>query len=115
LTGVLGLAGNIVASFVTDWSGSLSSFAVPVAAVATAVAGACVTSHVEDRVQDSGGHPPVLPDWTFLPAAIIAVVRVIGPGGFAATFGIRYAVGYISGDEPGTDRLVQSVATEPKG
>jgi hypothetical protein len=115
VTGFLGLVGNIVASFVTKWSGSLSWFAVPIAAVAMAVVGAFATSHVKNRIPNSGDTQASSRTGLSLPAALFAIVLILGVGGFAATLGIRYVVGYISGNEPGTDRLVQSVAIEAQG
>ena len=116
VTGLLGLLGNSVASFVTQWSGSLSWFAVPVAAVLVAVVTAFATAHVEARSDDDNGaaRRPARSRQS-IPAALVAVVLVVGLGGFAATWGIRYAVGYFSGNEPGTDRLVQQVTNSSEG
>jgi hypothetical protein len=116
VTGVLGLVGNSVASFVTEWSGSLSWFAVPVAAVLVAVVTAFATAHVESRYdEDTGTRRRPARGGMSVPAALVAVVLVIGLGGFGATWGIRYAVGYLSGNEPGTDRLVQQVTNQSEG
>jgi hypothetical protein len=126
VTGVLGLAGNTVASFVTKWSGDLSWFAVPVAAVAVAVVTAFATAHVEAGFRRAS--PGAGPTGTTvrgrertprtgmsLPASLLTVLLVVGAGGFAATLGVRYVVGYVSGNEAGVDRLVQPVTKESKG
>lgn len=107
VTGLLGLAGNVVASFVSTWSGALSWFAVPVAAVVMAVVGAFATSHVEERHVATDGVSTRPRTGLPLPTALVTVVLLLGVGGFAATWGIRYVTGYISGNEPGVDRLVR--------
>lgn len=43
------------------------------------------------------------------------ILLVIGVGGFALTFGVRYVVGYITGNESGTERLVQSATGSADG
>jgi hypothetical protein len=42
---------------------------------------------------------------TPLPVALLIAVAVIGVGGWAVTQGVRYGVGYVTGNEPGTERL----------
>jgi hypothetical protein len=115
VTGMLGIAGNVVAAFVTQWSGSISWFAVPCVAVAVAVVTAFATTHVEDRFDaDRSSHNRARRGRS-VPSTLVAVVLVLGLGGIIATAGIRYVTGYVTGDEPGTDRLVQPVTNEVSG
>ena len=50
-----------------------------------------------------------------LPIAVLIAVLVIGVGGFAVTQGVRYVVGYITGNESGTERLIQPVRASASG
>lgn len=116
VTGLLGLVGNSVASFVTEWSGSLSWFAVPVVAVVVAVVTTFVTAHWENRYdEDTGTARRPARGGQSVTSALVAVVLIVGLGGLAATWGVRYAAGYLSGNEPGTDRLVEQVTSQSEG
>jgi hypothetical protein len=46
---------------------------------------------------------------------LLIAVLVIGVGGLAVTAGVRYAVGYITGNEPGTSRLAEPVTASAGG
>jgi hypothetical protein len=57
----------------------------------------------------SGGYPypSTRRRGTHVLPALLVVLLVVGAGGFAVTQVARYAVGYFSGNEPGTDWLVR--------
>jgi hypothetical protein len=46
---------------------------------------------------------------------LVVAVLVIGGGGWAVTQGVRYAVGYITGNEPGTERLIRQASGSTDG
>jgi hypothetical protein len=50
-----------------------------------------------------------------LPLALLTALLVIGVGGLAVTEGVRYGVGYITGNESGTDRLAQRTSASASG
>jgi hypothetical protein len=52
---------------------------------------------------------------TPLPLALLIAVVVIGVGGWGVTQGVRYAVGYVTGNESGTERLVQEASGSVDG
>jgi len=47
--------------------------------------------------------------------AVLTALLIFGVAGFAVTAGVRYAVGWITGNETGTERLVGTAATESEG
>jgi hypothetical protein len=51
------------------------------------------------------------------PLALVLLIAflVLGVGRFAVAAGVRYAAGYITGNEPGTDRLVKPVTVSEHG
>jgi hypothetical protein len=46
---------------------------------------------------------------------LLIAFLVLGVGGFGVAAGVRYAVGYITGNEPGTDRLVKPARASEHG
>ncbi len=126
VTGLLGLLGNVVASFLATWSGALTWLAVPVAALCVSVITALAQAHVHARFRSSptSPHPPPGPaaaagPWRrrgiSLTAALLTVLLVIGVGGFVVTWGVQYAVGYVTGNESGEDRLAAPAAASAAG
>ena len=113
LCALIPLAGNVAASFLTEWTGERSWLVVPVVGVAVAMATALVQAY--SSAPEPSPQPPS-PDWpyesparrgTSLPIALLVAVLVIGVGGLGLTLGARYVVGYVTGNEPGTERLRQ--------
>lgn len=119
VAGVIGLVANTVAAFVTTWSGTLAWLAVPAASVGVAIAGAFATAHVQTQFPPGkpDGEPPVPParGGMSLPVGISLVVVVLGLGGLGVAFGVKYAVGWVTGNEEGVDRLAAVAQTENSG
>lgn len=125
VTGVLGLVGNSIAALVAKTSGPYAWLAVPVAAVGVAVIATFATAHTENawpEQDDETATNVTLPipherqrRGLRLTTAILTVFLVIGGGGLAVTWATRYAVGILTGSEPGVDRLVTPVSTTSKG
>ncbi|QCO97371.1 hypothetical protein FCN77_06115 [Arthrobacter sp. 24S4-2] len=46
---------------------------------------------------------------------MLAILLLLGGGGWLLAAGVSYAVGYFSGNEEGTQRLARQVATEAQG
>jgi hypothetical protein len=130
----IGLVGNAVTSFVTDKANGALRWALPpvvalAAAMAKAVVDAVIAAREPVEPPPVGPHPvgpypagpypvaPAGPTPQMHPhrrnAALSALVAVLvvmvacGGGGFAITAGVRYATGWLTGSETGTDRLVQ--------
>ena len=125
------LLANVVASFVKEWTGSKSWLAVPAVGVAAAMVTALIqaygsASEPSPQPRPPGSLPPTdgpayrpvggqgaVRRGTPLPLAIAIAVLVIGGGGWAVAKGVRYGVGYVTGNEPGKERLTrQAQATE---
>jgi hypothetical protein len=127
---VVPLIGNVVASFLTTWTGVGSWLVVPAVGVFVAMVTALIQAYGS---ASDGGHPrgpagdyprgyagPYPPPWvrsrrTPLPRALLIAVLVIGLGGLAVTAGVRYAVGYFTGNEPGTSRLAEPATASTGG
>lgn len=117
------LAGNVTASFVTDWTGGRSWLVVPVVGVVVAMVTALVQAYgaapdpvsqitprdQERRPKDGDTYRRYVQHeprrGRSLPVALAIAILVMGAGGWAVTKGVRYGVGYITGNEPGTERL----------
>ncbi len=119
---IVPLIGNVVASFVTTWTGVGSWLAVPAVGVGVAMLTALIQAYgsapAEERPRspvDPYRRAPVRPRRTPLARALLITVLVIGVGGLGVTAGIRYAVGYFTGNEPGTSRLIQSATSNTGG
>lgn len=123
LCALIPLAGNVAASFLTVWTGGRSWLAVPVVAVVVAMVTALVQAYGSAAAAGPEPRPPDTGPWRDdapsyrrygvegerrglpVPAVLLIAVLVLGVGGWAATQGVRYAVGYVTGNEPGTERL----------
>lgn len=129
---IIPLIGNVVASFVTTWTGVRSWLVVPAVGVLVAMVTALIQAfgsapEVDTRVPagrypeyprgPAGRYEPsrVRARRTPLPRALLIAIVVIGVGGLAVTAGVRYAVGYITGNEPGTSRLVEPATASAGG
>ena len=129
---VIPLVGNVVGSFVADWSGGVGWLAVPVTAVGFGVVGAFATAHIEGDSQRSSpsGMPagadagmPASASGTpvrrrrramALPVGLLVTVLVLAGGGLAVAVGARYVVGWITGGQEGVDRLVSAKTVKDK-
>lgn len=115
LTALIPLIGNVVASFLTEWTGALSWLVVP----AVAVVGAMITAVIEAYGSAAGPvTEPSTPrgrNGTPLGVALLVALPVVGLGGWAVTEGVRYGVGYITGNESGTDRLAEPALVGKEG
>lgn len=119
---VVPLIGNVAASFLTTWTGVRSWLVVPAvgmgAAMLTALIQAYGSAPAEEYHRSPGGrYPPprVRSRRTPLPLALLIAVLVIGVGGLVVTAGVRYAVGYFTGNEPGTSRLIEPATASSEG
>jgi hypothetical protein len=50
-----------------------------------------------------------------LPVVLLIAVLVIGLGGWGVTAGVRYTVGYVTGNEPGSEQLLKPVSGTADG
>jgi hypothetical protein len=119
------LFGNVAASFLTTRTGGGSWLVVPVVGVAVAMVIALVQAFgsaeapaqgapapYQGQAPPRGASPGYQPygkreqGGTPLLLALVIGLLVLGIGGVAVTQGVRFAVGYVTGNEPGTDRLV---------
>ena len=119
---IIPLIGNVTASFLTTWSGVGSWLAVPAVGVGVAMLTALIQAYgsasAEETAYSPAGRyprPRVRPRRTSLPRALLITILAIGVGGLGVTVGIRYAVGYVTGNEPGTSRLVQPATASAGG
>jgi hypothetical protein len=108
------LAGNVAASFLTEWTGGASWLVVPVVGVLVAMVTALVEAYSSGPPEPPAGREPgVRPGrrrGASLPVVLVVAVAVLGIGGWAVTQGVRYAVGYVTGNESGTERLREGVS-----
>lgn len=118
---IVPLIGNVVASFLTTWTGVATWLAVPAIGVGVAMVNALIQAygsapHAEPARSGTSPYPPHRARSRLsLPLALVSVLLVIGVGGLAVTAGIRYAVGYATGNEPGTSRLVRPATARAEG
>jgi hypothetical protein len=117
------LIGNVVASFLTVWTGGAAWLVVPLVGVGVAMLTALIQAYASAPATPRAPEPgPALPDaaryrrygareprGTPLALALVIGLLALGGGGWAITEGVRLGVGYVTGNEPGTDRLVQPV------
>lgn len=120
IAALIPLLGNTVASFLTTWTGSLSWMVTPVIAVLVAMATTllqAVGKRTRTAPEAPAGHAPAVPGRTDVgvPKALLVILLVVGGGAAALTFGVRYVVGYITGNEPGTEILVEPVGAAEGG
>lgn len=126
LAGVLGWAGNTAIAFVTEWSGRLSWLVVPPGMVLVGIVAALTTAKINtyypsspsshDQPPTPGAQPPSVerPRLPFV-VSLLLVALLIGVAGLGITVGVRYVVGWVTGDEPGVDRLVGEVTARDQG
>jgi hypothetical protein len=114
--GLIPLAVNVVAAFVTDWTGVAPWLVAPLVAVVVAVLNELAQAYREapPKPRPDEPHPP-RPRGTRLPVAILVAILVLGVGGVFLTLGVRYAVGYLTGNETGTERLVERTRASSAG
>lgn len=122
---LIGWIGNVVGMLVSDWTGWIGWLAVPAVSATVAVLGAIASSTIRQRWVDPETHRPVPdpvhpeqypgPSGRSLPFAIITTIVVAGVLGLGLTAGVRYAAGWVTGNEPGVDRLAQTVTVEDRG
>jgi hypothetical protein len=138
LINVLGLAANSATSFATDQANGALRWVLPpaialTAALLTAVVQAVGAAPTEPQPQPGRSSGPVpsyapsprrptyrppsypqpsstRPRRRSVPVAILVVLLVCGVGALMITVGVRYAVGYVTGNESGDDRLIKPVA-----
>jgi hypothetical protein len=129
---IIPLIGNVVASFLTTWTGTARWLAGPAVGVGVAMATALIQAYgsapADEAPRPRAAHDPVSrapypaarppypaprpaypmtrakPRGVALPAALLTAVLVIGVGGLAVTEGVRYAVGYIAGYITGNEQ-----------
>jgi hypothetical protein len=100
-------------AWLTDSTGAAAWFVGPAATVVGAMLAAVVqayASRTEPAYPDGPARrrPPTQPvRGTSLPVALVVIVLVIGVGGFAVAAGARFAYGWVTGNEAGTDRLLR--------
>ena len=113
---LVALAGNALATFLTDQLGGVLRWVLPaLVTVLIAVVQALIQflttddrrSAPEPGLPHTAQPPPGSRSSRGLaaPAAFLVVLLVIGGGGIAVAAGVRYAVGYVTGKETGTPRL----------
>jgi hypothetical protein len=113
-----------VGAWITKSTGAAAWFVGPAATVVGAMIAAVVQAHGSRTAPagDGAGADPgtapgasVPPRGTPLPIALLAIVVVIGVGGWALATGARFAYGWITGNESGTERLVTPARGEASG
>jgi hypothetical protein len=129
LINILGLAANSATSFATDQANGALRWVLPpaialTAALLTAVVQAVGAPTEPERPAyrppssypqpSSYPRPSSYPQASTsrprrrsVPVAILVVLLVCGVGAVTITVGVRYVVGYVTGNEPGDDRLIQ--------
>ena len=108
------LLGNVSASFVTDWTGGGSWLVVPVVGVVGAMLTALIQAYgsTGEPAYPAPGPPQgrgYRRERNGAPVAVVLLVAVLvlGVGGWGITAGVRYATGYVTGNESGTERLAR--------
>lgn len=125
LCSLIPLGGNVAASFLTVWTGGRSWLVVPVVGVVVAMLTALVQAFGSAPQQAGrreprgdtrpGAHEPyrrygaTQKAGVPLPAVLLVALVVLGGGGWALAQGVRYGVGYVTGNEPGTEQLLRPV------
>jgi len=125
---LIGWIGNALIMAVSDWTGWLGWLAVPAVSATVAVLTAVASSHLESRWVDPVTRRPVpaepgsstperqaRPHGRSLPAVLVTLVVLAGIVGLGLTVGVRYVAGWVTGDEPGVERLVQTATAQEKG
>lgn len=122
---IVGWLGNGVGMVVSDWTGWVGWLAVPAVSASVAVLGAIASSYLEQRLVDPVTHQPIpdpahpVPGTGFSGWSVrfVLIALVVGGGilGLVLTVGIRYVTGWVTGDEPGVDRLAETVTVDDRG
>jgi hypothetical protein len=116
----VGLIGNAVAMLITDWTGWLGWLAAPALSLTVGIVQAITAAHIETEYADPVTQAPVRypgqrpPSGRSLPTVLVTLL-VVGVIAVAATVGVRFVAGWITGDEPGRDRLVAPVSATSRG
>jgi hypothetical protein len=116
---IIPLIGNVLASFLTTWTGAAPWLVTPavgvIVAMVTALVQAYSSNPTDHRPPAHNGMYRAASRGISLPLALATAVLVIGVGGFAVTEGVRYVVGYVTGNESGTNRLVHQTSASAGG
>ncbi|NUR96077.1 MAG: FHA domain-containing protein [Kribbellaceae bacterium] len=113
---VLHLGLNALLTFVTDLaSGPLRWIISQAAVVVIAMVMAGAGTVAERAPADTSAGPSRQRTGRSSLVVVLTVLLVLGGGGFAATAAIRYGVNYVTGKEPGTDRLSSQVTKNAAG
>jgi chitodextrinase len=124
LCAVIPIVFTAIGSYVTKSSGAVAWFIGPAATVVGAMIAAVVQAYgsrtapspTNPEAGPSRATPPSAPArGTPLPVALVAILLVIGVGGWALATGAQFAYGWITGNEPGTERLVAPARGEANG
>ncbi|NKX53346.1 FHA domain-containing protein [Arthrobacter mobilis] len=126
------LLGNVAATFFAGWTGTLSWLVAPVVAVLVAM-GKVLVEHFGKRqspepvTRETGPYRPAAGADPYSGAAgpapvrrpvvpaLAAIVLVLGVGGLAVTAGVRFVTGWLTGNEPGVERLVETASNDIGG
>lgn len=111
------LAGNAVITSAAGWTGLGSWLSVPLLGVLAA--GVDVLKQKSASEASPTGRPQAPAarhQPTMMPAAALLIgVLVMGGGGLAAMTGVRFISGYITGNEDGVERLLETAEVTAKG
>jgi hypothetical protein len=116
---------NVVASFFTARTDQASWLISPALGLVAALTTALIQAYGSAPPpvpQPAGGYPGDVPhpdasQRRGLPLGLVLIIAllVIGVGGFAVAEGVRYGIGYVTGNEPGTDRLRRPASESANG
>lgn len=126
---IVGLSATAYIAFLTGWVGALGWLLAPVGAVLIALLKVLVEEvgtrsaavpAGESRAVPAPGAGPVPPAGRrhgerSLALTAVVVILVLGFGGVAAAAGVRYLTGWITGNEPGVERLVAPISVTSGG
>lgn len=125
ITGLIAIVGNAVAARFTDWTGTWSWLAVPTLGVLFSAVSAVASSRIQTYFPDGSAveivHGQARPldlrrrRGTRLPVVLLVTCLVLGGGGYAVSQAARYAVGWVTGGEAGTQVLSANRSTISRG
>lgn len=116
---LVGLLGNTLTTFLTQLTPTWTWFVTPVVALAVALVTETMGYYRKDGNlqptgrQDHPHRPPVRR--RPLAVTLLATLFLLGGGGWLVTAAVSNAVGYLSGNEDGVERLESQVVTEVQG